>query len=158
MHPYSQRDIDRFWSKVIREPAGLTCWVWCSAIADDGYGRYWVAPGRVVRPNRFAYEIATGTTLRPDQVVEHKHCDNPICVRYVGDPATDHLLLSTQADNVARMAAKGRGGGRKKWGVDRATFAARSRRLRDAILTGASAEEVALILATNDHPGHATLF
>lgn len=158
MHPYTAEDIVRFHSKFLKEPAGLTCWVWTKALADDGYGRFWIGPGWVVRPHRFAYEIHANTTLHPDQVIEHRVCDNPLCVRYAGDPATDHLVLSTQADNAAQMGSKGRGGGRKKYGVDRAQFAARSRRLRDAILTGASPEEVALIIATKDQPGEPTLF
>jgi len=36
------------------------------------------------------------------QIVRHL-CDNPACFRY------DHLAIGTQADNLADMAAKGRG-------------------------------------------------
>lgn len=148
----------RFWTHVVKEPAGLTCFVWISALADDGYPRFWLPPNRVVRPHRWIYEQVTGVTLTPDDVIEHAVCDNPLCVRYTGDPRTDHLIRSTQAENAARMGAKGRGGGRKKWGVDRQAFAARSRRLRDAIRDGASAEEVALIIARGISPDAPTLF
>jgi hypothetical protein len=148
-------DVDRFWSYVVREPAGLSCWIWTGAVADDGYGRFWLGQ-TVVRPHRFAWLIATGEQLDPGEVIEHVACDNPICVRVEGNPATDHLERSTQAANAARMGRKGRGGGRNHWrGIDRATFAEQSHRLRDAIRDNRSADEVARIISgeTNTQPG-----
>lgn len=52
----------RFWSHVVRGPKADDCWLWTGAIADDGYGRFWLTDDgrqRVVRPHRLALELAT---------------------------------------------------------------------------------------------------
>lgn len=134
----TEQDLDRFWRRVVRGPGERSCWIWTGAIADDGYGRFWT-DGRVVRAHRFAYAAVTGEVLDERAVVEHLVCDNPICVRVEGTE-WDHLARSTQAANLARMGHRGRGGGDPlayRWrSSDRASLAARSRRLRDAVRDG----------------------
>ncbi len=135
-------ELARFWAKVVRGPDRRDCWLWVGAIADDGYGRFWLNRGgrqRAVRPHRYAVAVVHGITLGPADVVEHVVCDNPICVRAELDPATGHVWPS-QAANLARMGQRGRGGGvwwQWRWAsTDRASLAARSRAQRDAVRDG----------------------
>jgi len=51
--------------------------------------------------HRVAWVIAFGP-IPPGKFVLH-HCDEPLCIR------PHHLFLGTQAENLADMAAKGRG-------------------------------------------------
>lgn len=84
----------RFWSKVYRGPAGA-CWIWLGAIADDGYGRYFLhdGAGGMVRPHRYAYTLTYETEL--EELGELMHvCDVPICVN------PEHLAPGTHADNM----------------------------------------------------------
>lgn len=145
---------ERFLSHVVKGPAAGDCWLWVGAIADDGYGRFWL-DGRTLRPHRYVVDLVTPGVLTAESVVEHL-CDNPICVRYAGDPSSDHLAVSTQAANLARMAALGRGGGssamRRFRGLDRRAQAERSRRLRDAAREGWNREAINAALA-GDQPG-----
>lgn len=152
-------EIERFWAKVVRGPGKRDCWIWTGAIADDGYGRFWVRRGRVervVRPHRYAVAVVMGVVLGPDEVVEHEVCDNPICVRAELDPATGHVWPSTQAANLARMGRRARGGGawwQWRWtSTDRAGLAARSRAQRDAVRGGWDAR--ALRAALEQHESH----
>ncbi|QNE46137.1 hypothetical protein F1C58_03900 [Glaciihabitans sp. INWT7] len=76
---------ERFWAHVVKGPAQEDCWIWTGAIADDGYGRFWIKDGdgqKVVRPQRFAYQLATGLQL-PEYVLLMHSCDVPICVHAV---------------------------------------------------------------------------
>jgi len=76
------------------------CWVFCGALGDDGYGRFWVPrPGREgssacssVRPSRWMWEAYNGP-LRAGLVVRH-HCDLTICAR------PECLADGTQSDNL----------------------------------------------------------
>ncbi len=136
-------ELARFWAKVVRGPGARDCWLWVGAIADDGYGRFWVrrdGRGRVVRPHRYAVAAVHGIALGVHDVAEHVVCDNPICVRAELDPATGHVWPSTQAANLARMGQRARGGGawwHWRWSpTDRASLAARSRAQRDAVRDG----------------------
>jgi hypothetical protein len=139
----------RFRSYVVHGPHRSSCAIWIGAIADDGYGRFWVSRGgqpRVVRPHRYALAIALGGSI--DESVNALHlCDNPICVRVTLDPhaagigvGVRHVVDGTQSQNLLDMGAKGRGGGRRQpglwYGPDRVARAARSRRLREAVRGG----------------------
>lgn len=146
----SAADEARSWRAVVKGPGRRDCWLWTGAIAEDGYGRFWVKfPGRAggtVRPHRFAFCVLFDVDLDAPAVVEHAVCDNPICVRVGGDEL-DHLIDSTQAANLRRMGERGRGGGAwigYRWrGTDRASLAARSRRLREAVKDGWDYERIA---------------
>lgn len=73
---------DRVWEKVVKGPAPTDCWIWTGAIADDGYGRFWVTREggqRALRPQRYAYEDLTGEILTPSIILLHV-CDVPLCV------------------------------------------------------------------------------
>jgi hypothetical protein len=140
-------EVDRFWSRVVKGPRETDCWLWAgggtAAIADDGYGRFWISREgrqRVLRPHRVAWALAEGVSIDLSPVVEHVVCDNPICVRAEGT-LLDHLEGSTQAANLSRIAQHGRGGARgyrsRMFGRGRCT-AGRSRcepRLRTAGMT-----------------------
>jgi hypothetical protein len=139
-------EVARFRAKVVQGPDPRDCALWLGAIANDGYGRFWImreGRQRVVRPHRYAVALVMGIVLGPDDVVEHEVCDNPICVR-AELAQTGHVWPSTQAANLARMGQRGRGGGpwwHWRWtSTDRASLAARSRAQREAVRHGWDAE------------------
>lgn len=93
---------DRFWAKVDRRDE-TECWPWTAATNEHGYGV--IRPegrrnGPSLKAHRVSLELA-GVDI-DGQVVRHS-CDNPPCV----NPA--HLLVGSQADNVADMHERGRG-------------------------------------------------
>lgn len=128
-----QSAVDRFWSKVLKGPGPGDCWLWTGAVADDGYGRFFLRQdGRdtSVRPHRYAFELATGSPLAEGAVLRHI-CNIPICVR----PDSNHLISGTQRENMLDRAWDGRHANGASWqwrGTGRAAFAARSHALRDA--------------------------
>lgn len=93
----------RFWSRV---SFGEGCWEWqgsalrrASGIAS--YGVFSLGKrGKQILAHRFSYQIAHGT-IDEGLVIRHQ-CDNPKCVR------PDHLIIGTQADNLADMRSRGR--------------------------------------------------
>jgi hypothetical protein len=98
-------DLERFWEKVdfdgpvpLHQPHLGPCAIW-SGSGPTGYGQFYLG-GRVVRPHRLAWMIATGADPG-DQMVLH-HCDVRLCVRF------SHLFLGTHQDNMDDKVAKGR--------------------------------------------------
>lgn len=149
-------EVARFWAKAVRGPGPADCWLWTGAIADDGYGRFWIrrsGVARVVRPHRYALALALHVGLDDVEVAEHAVCDVPICIRAEGKQG-DHVWASTQAENLARMGWRGRGGGpdwaRRFRGVDRAGRAAASRELRAVVIDGWDSDAIAAVLSTVD--------
>ena len=69
----SQRDIDRFWSKVDKT---TSCWEWTGACNKAGYGRFSLKPAGVFLAHRVALAI---THREPKSDVTH-HCGNHKCV------------------------------------------------------------------------------
>jgi hypothetical protein len=93
---------NRFWDKVKSFTDG--CWLWQAHCFKNGYGSisYTTADGRRVTllAHRVAWELINGPI--PHELHVLHRCDNPPCVN------PDHLMLGTQADNLADMTAKGR--------------------------------------------------
>lgn len=79
------------------------CWEWTKARHPQGHGQLasGIRPRHIVYAHRVAWELANGRALKRGEVVRHR-CDNPPCC----NPA--HLLVGTQADNVADMIERGR--------------------------------------------------
>ncbi len=150
-------EVARFTRFVVRGPGPRDCWLWVGAIADDGYGRFWLNRNggkRVVRPHRYALALARHLVLDEGQLVLHEVCDLPLCVR--AEPVGGHLEVGTQAQNLAQMGRAGRGGGRgwpHRWyGLDRAQRAARSQALRTAVRDGWDPEAVREALEAAGQP------
>lgn len=93
MYTYTQKDLDRFWTKVNKSDG---CWEW-SGSTRGGYGTFWLN-GTVVSAHRLSFQIANGY---PSKHVLHS-CDNPPCV----NPKC--LFDGTQQENVDDMYSKGR--------------------------------------------------
>lgn len=124
-----QRTEVRFWSKVIRGPLPKDCWIWVGAIADDGYGRFYLE-GASVRPHRYslAQHLAAAHRNLPELMHE---CDIPLCVN------PTHLAVGDRHSNMIDRQRKRRasnGSGLRFRGLPRAAMAARSRTLRDDLL------------------------
>lgn len=158
-------EIERFYRKVVRGP-GEHCWIWIGAIGDDGYGTFSITRDgveRTVRAHRYAAAYQLGIPIPYGAVAEHVVCDNPICVKADRDPHVGHVWPSTQADNLRRMARRGRGGGRPPWwvrrwsGLARHERAERSRALAAAVRCGWDEAHVRrVLLAIN--PAQLSLF
>lgn len=89
----------RFWEKV--DKTG-DCWLWTSALSDNGYGVFWVGNGRrSVFAHRFAVELRDGCMPPVGMVVMHS-CDNKRCVNF------GHLVIGTNSDNLQDASRKGR--------------------------------------------------
>lgn len=97
----SEKDVERFWSKVepLRDPS--TCWEWQGSVLRHHlpYGRF-KAQGRTHLAHRVSWFIAAGKDAGPLQVLHR--CDNPRCVN------PHHLFLGTHLDNMRDRNAKGR--------------------------------------------------
>ncbi|MCH9736832.1 MAG: hypothetical protein K0U78_20150 [Actinomycetia bacterium] len=113
-------EIARFFSRVVVGPGRQDCWLWCAAVGSDGYGRFRIhrdGQVKMVRPPRYALAVArAGRALEADTKALHE-CDLTLCVRVVAaaefaDGVRPHVVPGTQRENMERMAARGRGGGR----------------------------------------------
>ncbi|MBN7315022.1 hypothetical protein I3U70_26915 [Mycobacteroides abscessus subsp. abscessus] len=131
-----RREIARFRAKVVKGPKPRDCDIWTGAIADSGYGRFWVnRPGGpvVISAHRYALALALGV-IRAGECARHVTCDNPVCVRARRDEVAPHIVIGTQLDNMLDMARKGRGGRHVLMSVQ--ARAARARALRAAVAGG----------------------
>lgn len=95
---FSDRDVDRFWSKFSREDKE-PCWPWPMSKFPDGYGQFMVKH-HPYRAHRVAWELTNGSI--PDGILVCHKCDNPICCN------PNHLFLGTVADNHEDRGRKGR--------------------------------------------------
>jgi hypothetical protein len=156
-------EAERFWSYVIKGPNPDSCWLWVGAVADDGYGRFWVGPGkaarRVVRAQRYAYTAVTGRAVPEGLMVLHR-CDVPLCVHADPDPALSHLRAGTGRDNMDDRTRRHRTGTDTFWhpGAGRRDRARRSRLLRDTIRTQGWDEGTIHSILNGTDPTHPTLW
>lgn len=146
---------ERFWTHVVKGPGPQDCWLWVGAIADDGYGRFWLSggeAGRTVRPQRYAYGLVAGQAVAPDTMVLHA-CDVPLCVHADADPEISHLRPGTARENMQDRARRGRQP-RESLQFDalpRAERARRARALRAVVLErGWDAAAIHAVLSGND--------
>ena len=92
-------------SERVLSGADDACWPWLGTVDPDGYG-YTTFEGKQRRAHRVALARAKGLSMAAIEGLVVLHlCDNPPCC----NPA--HLLLGTQAENVADCHAKGRARG-----------------------------------------------
>lgn len=89
-------DIDRFMSKVKKQPSG--CWEWQNTRNRGGYGGFGYK-GKVWAAHRWSYYYHKGD---PGDLMVCHTCDNRKCVN------PEHLWLGTASDNMKDMVAKGR--------------------------------------------------
>jgi hypothetical protein len=75
------------------------CWEWVGG-RNSGYGQIQTKLSSKRGAHQVSYEAHHGK-IPEGQVVRHT-CDNPSCIN------PDHLILGTQADNVADREARGR--------------------------------------------------
>lgn len=154
-------ELERFWSYVVKGPRQDDCWVWTGAVGDDGYGRFWTKDGddqKVVRPQRYAHQLATGIEL-PGSVLLLHSCDVPICVHAVADQAESHVMEGSHRSNMLDRVQKNRHANRwSAWrfnGLARVERVQRSRDLRDAVRDhGWNPERISAALAgvEESHP------
>lgn len=90
--------IERFFSKVVIDPAG--CHLWIGQTSSNGYGKlYWKGGKKLA--HRVSLEIHLGEPISTELLVRHS-CDIRLCV----NPA--HLLTGTHAENTQDMMSRGR--------------------------------------------------
>lgn len=105
MMPWPRRPLaERLWERV--DVSGMACWPWMGATHRNGYGVISDSSGRQLLTHRVAWNLTTGQTLTPQDMVLHS-CDNPRCCR------PDHLRKGTHAENMADRQARGR---QLRWG------------------------------------------
>lgn len=97
----TEKDVDRFWSKVdkLHDPDG--CWLWQASRQGMGHGLFRVNK-RLTKAHRFSALLAGAIeNLYQDINVLHS-CDTPPCVN------PKHLFTGTRADNNFDRDLKGR--------------------------------------------------
>jgi hypothetical protein len=102
-HPFDERSLARFWSKVGKSAGVDGCWIWKAAIdKETGYGVFGYGTNKnpiKINSHRFSWWITNG---HPGKLFVLHRCDNRPCCN------PSHLFIGTQADNVQDMVTKGR--------------------------------------------------
>lgn len=152
---------ERFFSHVVKGPESHHCWLWCGAVGDDGYGRFWVkdlvtGKGRVYRAHRFAMQLVMSRELEAHEYVLHR-CDNPLCVKATGDDST-HLQLGDHSLNMVERSERGRSNFQALRSGTKAERATAARSLRDTVLAHGYNHELAQQFIRELDEGQGTLF
>lgn len=107
----SEKDLERFWSRIEKTPGGCWGWIYPGTKGVCGLSKFYgrragFGVGRK-RHNaaRIMWELSFGPI--PDGLFVCHKCDNPDCVK------PEHLFLGTNSDNAKDAVAKGR------WGAGR---------------------------------------
>ena len=130
----------RFDRKVVWTP---DCWWWIGAIGDDGYGRFAIGPGQVVRAHRWLWSQDVGP-LHPSVPLRHL-CDEANCVRL------EHLLAGNHQLNMTDMRLRGRAGGPRAGArTDVRGAAGRARAIRAALADGWQPQRLDAALAAGE--------
>ena len=101
-----QRDIDRFWAKVIIDCA-CDCWVWVGARTEGGYGQFRVGGrrGQVKLAHRLAWETWRGP-IPPELQIDHlcrvRACVNPAHM----EPVSQRVNILRGTGYTARSARR----------------------------------------------------
>lgn len=96
---YDAKTLQRFWSKVHKQPDG--CWIWAAGTDWNGYGMFNIpVPRRSIRAHIFSWLISNGTI--PNGLCLCHRCNTPACVN------PDHLTLGTRQQNNWYRHAQGR--------------------------------------------------
>lgn len=97
---YSERDVNRFWSRVDRQ-GDDDCWLFRGAINGPTGSPLIRMNNRREVSARVAWKIQSQEPI-PDGLLVCHRCDVPSCVN------VKHLFLGTQRDNMQDMVHKGR--------------------------------------------------
>jgi hypothetical protein len=106
---------------------------------------------KVVRPQRYAYELATGKSIPSEVMVLHS-CDVPTCVHVDTDPLLSHVREGSSRDNMLDRTQRNRHANQwSAWrfrGLGGNERGQRSRALRAVILDhGWDPERMSAVLA-----------
>lgn len=143
-----------------KDPAPGDCRLW--AVADDGYGRYWIrTPGgqQAVRPQRHAHELLTGDQLPNHLMLMHvsdifvvrpRHRKSGLTPGPWHPRGAPYRPLTQKTPRQRLFLALARRG--------RTNFAARSREFRDALKEHGWDESVIRPLVSGVDPDASMLF
>lgn len=106
-----QKDIDRFLSKLIKQPTG--CWEYSGAKDADGYGMFWFQ-GKTKGAHQFSARALAGYEINPGDQVCHC-CDNPSCCN------PNHLFIGSTQQNTKDRDLKNRTAKGSKVGTSKFT-------------------------------------
>lgn len=98
----TEKEIERWWSKVDKSAGPLACWPWTGAMFNDGYGQFKLKGVGPIQAHIIGWAIAHEGNL-PEGKLELRHtCDNRRCVNL------EHMLIGTDNDNKRDMVERGR--------------------------------------------------
>jgi hypothetical protein len=141
--------LQRWWTKVVRDPRPGGCWYWTGAIADDGYGRFQAGVGvgsPTVAAHTWIWRVHHGRVPAGKNLLHS--CDERSCVHYL-----EHLEPGSQAENLEQMVRRGRSLRRQRSTLDTRGPAGRSRAIAAALRGGWDEGALASALAAGD-PQH----
>lgn len=102
---FKVRNVQRFWSKVEKMPAG--CWLWRGGLSAKGYGVHY-ARGRTWLVHRFAYELEICHINGGDviQTCDNRLCVNPAHLDYVSSGVVSARPVVTPASDGANQSPR----------------------------------------------------